>query len=313
MALLSEYALTHDVFDQTAYSSEEVCGIHLQTIKEVLLAEAVVRDLCNGEWLSIFARDNRSWHRRGKELLKKLRVQRRLVTFRTLQPRSPSTDEEWCNEALSTHEIEKLDGIIVTDSIAPIFVSNGLVASISRLSGAQWWMTRSPSTPLPRTLHGYESALSLILRHANSIMFIDRNFDPSLPRFQDFITLLGGAGRRNPGPLLELHRVCYTGAGRDRQVITETKWEEIFRREMTGAMEQYGLSIEIFIWDDFHDRYIISDLVGISTPNSFDTTRAANNLTRWTRLGRADCDDIQREFDPAARRHKLLHRFRVPR
>ena len=45
MALLAEYALTPDVFDATSYNSEEVCGLHLQTLKEVLLNEGLVRDL----------------------------------------------------------------------------------------------------------------------------------------------------------------------------------------------------------------------------------------------------------------------------
>ena len=42
MALLAEYALTPGVFDVTAYSSEEVCGLHLQTLKDVLLHEGCV-------------------------------------------------------------------------------------------------------------------------------------------------------------------------------------------------------------------------------------------------------------------------------
>ena len=33
MALLSEYAITPDVFDVGSYSSEEVCGLHLQALK----------------------------------------------------------------------------------------------------------------------------------------------------------------------------------------------------------------------------------------------------------------------------------------
>ena len=42
MALLAEYALTPDVFDTTSYTSEEVCGLHLQNLKEVLLHEGLV-------------------------------------------------------------------------------------------------------------------------------------------------------------------------------------------------------------------------------------------------------------------------------
>ena len=73
MALLAEYALTPDVFDLTSYSTDEVCGLHLQSIKDVLLHEALVRNLRNGEWATLFSGNYRPWHRRGKELLKKTR------------------------------------------------------------------------------------------------------------------------------------------------------------------------------------------------------------------------------------------------
>ena len=46
--------------------------------------------------------------------------------------------------------------------------------------------------------------------------------------------------------------------------------------------------------------------------NGFDTSRNPRDITTWNRLGRAQHDDIQREFDPASQRHTLRHRFRVP-
>lgn len=70
MALLAEYALTPGVFDVTAYTSEEVCGLHLQALKDVLLHEGLVRNLRSGEWAKTFDDSSRSWHQRGKELLK---------------------------------------------------------------------------------------------------------------------------------------------------------------------------------------------------------------------------------------------------
>ena len=79
MALISEYALTPDVFDQMCYGSAEVCGVHLQARKEILLHEALVRDLRDGEWGKLFLGNHRLWHLRGKELLRKLVSQRRLL------------------------------------------------------------------------------------------------------------------------------------------------------------------------------------------------------------------------------------------
>jgi hypothetical protein len=80
----------------------------------------------------------------------------------------------------------------------------------------------------------------------------------------------------------------------------------------TGLLLGAGLQVEVFIWDDHHDRYLITDLIEIEMGNGYDTTANPNDVTTWSRLGRATRDDIQREFDPAANRHSLKHRFTVP-
>ena len=80
MAILAEYALTPDIFDVTSYSNnDEICDLHIQKIKDVLIQEGLIRNLRDGKWMQLFADDNRPWHRRGKELLKKLVKQSRII------------------------------------------------------------------------------------------------------------------------------------------------------------------------------------------------------------------------------------------
>ncbi len=311
MPLLSEYALTPDIFDSTSYSSDEVGSIQLQYLKEVLLNEGLVRDLRDGAWCSLFANNVRPWHRRGKELLKKLITQRRLRRFPAMLPSVPSTDRDWCQEALASHGRTPLMGIVTTRNVAVSF-RDPVIAPIDRLSSAPWWASRSSSVRLLRTINEYEENLYLILRCANSIMFVDPHLDPSRPRYQDFISLLNVMAGRIPAPLIELHRVCYYGSGPDRVLIEPLEWQQRFHDAWADTLRHVNLSVEVFIWDDFHDRYLISDLVGISVPNGFDTTSNPNSITTWTRLGRKERDDVQREFDPASNRHTLRHRFVVP-
>ena len=99
------------------------------------------------------------------------------------------------------------------------------------------------------------------------------------------------------------------GPSRDFRPVEE--WEDVFRRNLGPRLSAAGLSVEVFIWNDFHDRYLISNLAGLSLPSGFDTT-SAKDKTTWSRLGRSDRDDIQREFDPASNRHGLKHRFTIP-
>ena len=48
--------------------------------------------------------------------------------------------------------------------------------------------------------------------------------------------------------------------------------ENTFRNEFGPVLSQSNLKAEVFIWDDFHDRYLISNLGGILVPYGFDTS-----------------------------------------
>lgn len=313
MPLLADYAITPDVLDVTSYSSEEVCGLHLDRIREVMLTEGLVRDLRAGEWRRLFANDGRPWHRRGKELLKKLAQQNRLVPFQAAADGAPPDDSAWCREALGTHRVVPISGgVIVTEPVKAAFAAEPLVARIDRLTGAPWWAVRSSSVSLQRSLAEYQAQLAPVLRCANSLMFIDPHLDPAKRGYREFAQLLAAVGRRSPAPTIEIHRVCYVGSGPGRVFPMRNDVEyfhQRFRDALEATVRASDLRVEVFVWDNFHDRYLISDLVGISLPNGLDTTNDPRSVTRWTRLGRNDRDDIQREFDHASGRHELQHRF----
>src|SRR5262249_44698235 len=115
MGLLGEYAITPDVFDPACYSSLELCPVYLQHLKEALLSDGLVRDLCDGKWSKLFASSGRSWHQHGKELLKKLFEQSRILIHPRCGPMHPVQDSEWCQEALATHARTPLTGVVVTE------------------------------------------------------------------------------------------------------------------------------------------------------------------------------------------------------
>ena len=311
MAILAEYALTPDVFDQETYPNPETCGVHLQYLRESLLNEALARDLRNGDWSTLLAQSSRSFHSRTKELLRALAKERRLRSAPIAIPAAPACDRDWCSEALASHQAENLTGIIATEAVKADFQRETLVARIDRVLNAPWWVGQRPSIRLLRTLSDYLAGLRLVLKCANSVMFIDAHLDPSQARYHDVIHLLRAAGGRTPAPQIEVHRVCYIGSGGNRQIIANAEWETRFRQAWAAVVRSCGISVEVVIWDDFHDRYVVSDLVGIQMENGLDTTTATNSMTTWARMSRDDRDDIQREFDPASNRHALKHRFHI--
>ena len=313
MALLADYAITPDVFDVTSYSTEGECEARLATIHETMLTEGLVRDLREGAWSGLFRSGPRPWHRRGQELLKKMATQGRLLRFEPALLEEPANDCAWCAEALATGEAFQ-GGVITTASVKRAYAADRRVARIDRLTRAPWWASRSPSVRLGRTLADYEKHLDLVLRFSNSLMFIDPHLDPGKRRYGSFGTLLQRAGNRVPAPRIEIHRVCYEGSGPGRWLpMTEDPeyYRSAFRDALARPLRDAGLYAEVFVWKDFHDRYLLGNVVGISLPNGFDVSGASGGSTTWTRLGRDDRDDLQREFDPVARPDALVDRFDV--
>lgn len=313
MPLLADYAITPDVFDATSYPTAGECEARLETIREAMLTEGLVRDLRDGSWSTLFATDDRPWHRRGTELVKKLAKQGRLVRHEPERSAPPAHDRQWCAEALATHAKQPFTGgVIVTKSVKDEYRREPTVARIDRLADAPWWASRSPSVRLQRTRDDYEAHLDAVLRCSNSLIFIDPHLDPAKRGYRDFGALLTRAGRRAPVPKIEVHRVCYEGSGPGRRFPMRndpTYFERVFRNELASRLRGAGLRARVFVWDDFHDRYLISNLIGISLPNGFDTK--ANQTTTWSRLGRKDRDDVRREFHPDTGSHKLQLRFEV--
>ncbi|MCY3932722.1 MAG: hypothetical protein OXH70_13520 [Acidobacteria bacterium] len=307
MALLADYAITPDVFDITRYSGQDACGLGLDRIREPLLTGGLVRDLRDGQWRELFREPSRPWHRRAKEVVKKLARDGRLIGFPPECP-SPSSDREWCAEALASHRRSPLrGGVIVTGHVKDAFPDESAIERIDRLAGATWW-TEDPAVRLNRELADYRQHLDLVLCHANSLQFIDAYIDPEQGRYRAFLDLLAGAGGRRPAPLIEIHRKCPDDHDRIPQNLDHI--ERVFREELTETLRIAGLTARVFVWDDFHARYLLSNVVGILLENGFDTR--PGEQTTWSRLGRDSRDDIQREFDEASGRHKLRLKFMLP-
>ncbi len=313
--MLAEYAIVPDVFDPKCYSQSGFCHVYLQNIKPFLLEEALVRDLRGGEWRSFIKNEMQRWDPRAKELIKKLDRQNRLRLSKPAptMTKTPRNYLDWLNEARISHEREQLTGIIISSQTEKELEKRETIASsIEKLSNAQWWQHPNPSRKLRRNTDDYLKHLRLILSHANSIMFIDPHLDPSKKHYKEFVQLLRATHRSDISPQIEIHRKCFFWRQGKRIEPSNDEWEKIFHNGLQEDLSRAGLVVDVFIWSDIHDRYLITDLIGISLPNGFDVS-GSENFTTWTRLSRKDRDYWQREFDPQVRPGKFKGKFQVGR
>ena len=316
MALFSEYAVTPDVFNLGCYKSRDLGKTHIGQLQQVFLTEGLVRDLRNGAWHKLLKNDCDKW---VKKVLKKLELNGRLVPSDPALSHTPLSDREWCDEALASHKPTPLNGIIVSDPTERTYRGNQLVESVNKISDlnkAKWWSPIDSSLRLNRTIKDYKDALELIFRHANSIMFIDPYIYPSQGNYVDFIQLLEAAGNRppqSPRPFVEIHSKIRNIPGKNKEK-TRRIMENTFRNKFGPALLQFNLEVKVFVWDDFHDRYLISDLVGIQMSNGFDTSTGPLQ-TIWSRIGRTDREAVERDFDAniqGKRYPKCQFNFTIP-
>ena len=311
--MIYEFALTPGVFDPSLCLNRDQWELQLRYLGKGVMTDGLIADLQEGDWSKFVQRKQAEGclHLKAKELFRKLRENNRLRSRPSCGADSCLHDSEWLSEALSSHEQEAFQGIITShvtcDKCPPI----PHVQSVERLHSIEWWAGRGHSKVLTRYVADYLEALRPILRQANSLMFIDRFIDPDEPRYQTIPQLMSIAINRatsRPYPTMEIHRACYDGTGAQRTFPSEA---DLIRRFSLPEWSQY--SFEVYIWDDFHERYLISELCGIHLGAGFDASRVpvTHQTTTWTRLDREVRDQIQREFDPASNIHKLRYHLRI--
>jgi hypothetical protein len=300
--MLEEHAITPDVFDSAAYSNAAFIEMCLPHLKGPLLHEALVRDLCDGGWSQYCMTNSGNMHRLCKEIVKKLSMNNRLRRYPKHGTSNPISPIDWCHEGVVTSTLDQLTGIIASHNTKQNFAQLE-VCSIEKLTGTTWWQNRSPSVTVDRKSVEYLRVLNRVLLQANSLMFIDPNLDPSNHNYREFIQLLFPLAERTVKPKIEIHRSLCKGDGPARTFPTEFDWKAAFG-SLSAALLDRNLSAEVFLWDDFHERYLIADVIGISAPAGFDVTTKLNDYSTWGRLGRDDKEKIQRLFDPAVRQPK---------
>ncbi len=314
--LLDEYAIIPDIFDERSYDPPLLLGILLTSIRRTLMEEAVVANLRNGEWLELVNNNLSNYHQRAKGLITDLIKQNRFIPRSSSQPEPCGTALEWCKEALCANAEKPLTGVVAPQNLAgDIKHLKGPIETIDHLHLAGWWRPGVCSIRTERTVNAYLNVLGPVLQHARSVMFIDPHLDPGLDtpphgRYASVTKILGVMSGQVPPPLIEIHRVISWGAGQQRSPQDKAFWEGRFA-SLSNNLKGMGLKARVFIWDDFHDRFLLTNHVGVSMSNGFDCDGNPNATMVWNRMGKAISDEVQREFDPASGKHKKQFDFTI--
>ena len=316
MPLLSEYVITPDVLFSCFYSSSELEEVLVNQVANTIMASGLVRDLRNGEWSELLNSPECHLNPRSKEFIKMLKKERRLRVVSAALPVHPVTASDWCQEALASHQQSYLSGIITTKSVAEQFKSEHRISSINNLGNGsvEWWQPLQGNIEIRRDIRSYLLHLKPILDHANSLLFIDPHLDPSSRKsYANFPKIIKELTKRERFPsMVQFHRQGEWDKINERWTTIE-EWETRFKNVFLPIIKGTRLKIDVFIWKDFHDRYLLSDLAGIQMSNGFDEKNPNQpiEITTWSRLGKELTANRYCLFDPASRRKDLVGRFMI--
>jgi hypothetical protein len=315
--MLREFAFSPEVLLSSAYGVTAADGVFhpaedhghlaLNTLRKGLERGGVVRNLAGGEWLKTFENTKVGLHARSREVLSKIQKAGRIVPAAVVSVAQPSTESEWLSEAFASHQAEPfLSNFFGTDTFGQTVSAadyQQLPKGVSKLPFCEPFSGGGCSLKVRRTVADYTKVLRPVFKHSRSLMFIDPYLDLEARNYRDFVDLLRAAVSLRPDTNVELHRQLRS-AMPGEPFVPAAEWRRRLRRVIDADPLLKALKVEIFVWDEFHDRYLISNLMGISIPYGFDTSAKADE-TRWTTLTPEDADDVRIEFsagDPRKRR-----------
>ncbi len=171
----------------------------------------------------------------------------------------------------------------------------------------QWKELEEKEKRIYKSEEEYENALIDILSHSTKIKIID----PYLTAKNKFIVelvaeYLGNREgmSRQPFTEIELHvsykwRTYLDNEQNDKEFRNEVNQ---FKKILSELKKKYRHMYKVFYWDqpenkgNLHDRYIITDIIGIGSKHSFSTDE--KQLTEWNILTSSKLKEYRKNYNP---------------
>lgn len=304
--MLTHYAIVPSAFSEVLASGGPALELGIGCLSDLCRAEGLFPDMRRGQWKRAVDASGPL----GKRFLAFAVKSRRTYEVENQYPDDPGNNTQWLHEAQAFHAECECGAIITDMGLAASAGGDPVVCSIEGINQTAWWEARSPSKTVTRTTHGYMEAVGLVLRHANSMMFIDAYIDPLADNYREFPSLLLAAAQEGRKPLIEIHRASWRKVQGKIEVQGAAQWMADFEN-WSQRLRRAQIGADVYLWEKIHDRFLITDLMGINVPYGFDIADAPDETSTWCRLGVKERDQRQKEFDKACATHGLVNWFHI--
>ena len=317
MAFLSEYAIIPDFFE--ALSSGDMGHVKyvLKDVKKRFLEASIIRDMRYGQWKSYCLEKGLiNPFDPCRLLLEELAINNRLRNSPPVLPKEPTCNIDWVMEALALSSKEDLTGVLTTESTkAGYDGATDKLAAFENLTEESCWNSHYDEKYVKRNYESYLEELIPILRLSQSLKIYDPYLDPSRhpyceKSYLNFIKRLAQNKNR-----IEIHREN-RDQGNNGKIYSDDRqmWDRRFQREWGVEFYKAGIEVNVFLWGDLRERYLITDIIGLEVGHGLVEDYKAPSL--WKILPKSDKDEkrgkceIESRYDSST--HKPWHEFKVP-
>ncbi len=173
---------------------------------------------------------------------------------------------DWLDNAIRQHSLDPFRAIIATENREDkdfILIADDIDDEIQL-------MEASSSREVPRTGKDLAEAMSLLLKFAKEVLFIDRYFDLENDRYKETLKELLSVIAEN-----SLHNVCCEIHFHDHRERPSIDYVEQNAGNWLAGVIPGGMSVKIYVWQekeygaDFHARFLLTDIGGISVDAGF--------------------------------------------
>lgn len=319
--MLYEFAMTPELFDASTANVDGSAGTVLVELLRGIAENGLLANLHKDRWLRHVTEARVSslpptLKDKIMTCLKVLHDRHRLVRHPKCMSGDPSSDLDWLNLALDSHQRIPFHAIVLSQTLMDSCGQGcgAFVEFLGALDSPQWDGRRRRTLALTKSATDYQAVLAPILRHAKSLSLIDPWLNSHESRYFDTVTIcsnvMGQRGHARLRGRIHIHAE-YSKQKPDGRTVSDylDAWEQKLRPLIAAD----GHRFKVFLWESLpdsesmHDRFILTDQCGISTPGGLDCrTHSHANSTNWSLLD----EDVRRsrwnDYDPAVSPFRLL-------
>jgi len=298
--LLSEFGILPEVFRASSYEHPDIVRLSLSQLRNFLMDDAVARDVA-GVWINeLVSGKMESITPYARELLESLMKSGRISVDDTAFKKGVVGDYSWSQLLTDSHQGRRFDLIIATKSLD--FKNKGMpVTDVTNIDATEWWnSSRSIDLEVACSLNGYLNPLKKIARLSRRLIIIDPYLYPNSysGNYKHFPELLGKLAAQNPYLFFEIHV-----KEMENEIVNVESFMPFLR------MQKWKGELRLHVWKKLHDRFIISNLIGICMPKGLEIITKSEIPRIWTRMSQEMRILITERHDPIANKDNILKNF----